>query len=148
MRGTYPEPQVVLRFLDCLRPCLILARAEGSADLPISPGLFVPDLSINGDNLEAGYRGIVTISRCERQTAEKGMAGDEQIVRRWRPPHRPEANMEFACKLGHRGSERVHVDGGEEVMYASPSARIRRPLPELPRDECGHMDGPSTAFPL
>lgn len=46
----------------------------------VSSGLIVPDLSINGDDLEAGYRGIVTVPRCEWQTAKKGKAGDEQIV--------------------------------------------------------------------
>ncbi len=128
MRGTYPEPQAILRFLDCLRPWLILPRAGGSADLPDFSGPLRTRLSIDGDNMEAVDCGIVTVPCGERQTAKKGMAGDEQIVRRWRPPRRPEADIEFPCELGHRGSERVHIDGRKEVMYARPLARIRRPF--------------------
>src|SRR5207247_6873601 len=76
------------------------------------------------------------------------MARDEQIVRGWRPPRCPEADMKFPGKLGHRGSERVHIDRGEEIVYASPSARIRRSLPELPGRQCRHLDGAAASFRL
>jgi len=76
------------------------------------------------------------------------MAGDEQVERGRRPTRRPEADMEFPSELGHRGSERVHVNGGEEFMYASPAARIRRPLPEFPGRKCRHLEGASTSLPF
>src|SRR5439155_893747 len=82
------------------------------------------------------------------QPAEQGMARDEQNVRGWRPPRCPEADMKFPGKLGHRGSERVHIDRGEEIVYASPSARIRRSLPELPGRQCRHLDGAAASFRL
>ena len=56
--------------------------------------------------------------------------------------------MEFPGELGHRGRERVHVDGGEEVIYTSPAARIRRPLPQFPGRKCRYLDGAPASLPF
>jgi hypothetical protein len=93
-------------------------------------GLCLQRLAVDRHNLGARYVRIVTVPSCERQTAKKGMAGDEQVVRRWRPPHPPEADMEFTSELSHRGSERVHIDRGEEVV--GPSSRYLSRLWKLP----------------
>src|SRR5437667_11696935 len=83
---------------------LSLAYAAGSVGSPVDDPL------INGDNPEAGHHGIVAVPRRERQHAEQGMARDQQIGRRWRPPRCPEADMKLPGQLGPRWTGRDQLD--------------------------------------